>query len=266
MTASFDLARSLVPVSAEEVTWDVPDGWQQGRGAFGGLLLATLLDAMQSREPDPARLPRAITGEICGPCLAVSSRIATHVLRRGNNQTNVTSLLRQENEIVAHASLTMATPRRVTDVPPMGMSPPPRPRWEDVNVAPIAPPLGPAFAQHYEFRIVGTPPFTAAKEAEVTGFIRERTALSRLTHAALVGRLDAFYPALFNVSSSPRPMATVSFMAEFLVDPSTLDPATPLFYRARSIAEAGGYVVELRELWHGDSVVALNQQTFAILK
>ena len=27
-----------------------------------------------------------------------------------------------------------------------------------------------------------------------------------------------------------------------------------------------GFFVELRELWHGDHVVALNQQTFAILR
>ncbi len=221
---------------------------------------------MQSREPDLARLPRAIMGDICGPCLAVSSRIATQVLRRGKNQTNVSSRLFQDGEIVAHASLTMASARRVTDVPPMGMPSPPRLCWEDVPVAPIRAPMGPAFAEHYEFRIAGTLPFTSAKDPEVTGFIRERTVLSRLTHAALVGRLDAFYPAQFNLASGPRPMATVSFMAEFMEDPSTLDPAVPLFYRARSIAQAGGYFVELRELWHGDNVVALNQQTFAILK
>ena len=36
-------------------------------------------------------------------------------------------------------------------------------------------------------------------------------------------------------------------------------------YRARGLAEAGGYLVELRELWDGEQAVAFNQQSFAIL-
>ena len=46
----------------------------------------------------------------------------------------------------------------------------------------------------------------------------------------------------------------------------TLDPAMPLYYRGRAVAEFGGYFVEMRELWNGDTVVALNQQTFALLE
>ena len=57
----------------------------------------------------------------------------------------------------------------------------------------------------------------------------------------------------------------MSFLAEFLCDPAQLDPAAPLFYRARSVAEAGGYFVDMRELWNGDELVALNQQSFAML-
>jgi hypothetical protein len=60
-------------------------------------------------------------------------------------------------------------------------------------------------------------------------------------------------------------MATVSFLAELLCDPVTLDPSEPLFYRARVVAQAGGYFVEMRELWRGDEPVALNQQSFAML-
>jgi hypothetical protein len=67
------------------------------------------------------------------------------------------------------------------------------------------------------------------------------------------------------MESAPRPIATVSFLAEILCDPSTLDPRAPLFYRARVVAEAGGYFVEMRELWSGDVPVALNQQSVAML-
>ena len=44
--------------------WNVPDGWQQGRGAFGGLTLAALARAAGDRV-DPSERPlRAITAEI----------------------------------------------------------------------------------------------------------------------------------------------------------------------------------------------------------
>ena len=46
----------------------------------------------------------------------------------------------------------------------------------------------------------------------------------------------------------------------------SLPPDEPLRYRARMAALHEGFFVELRELWHGDRVVALNQQTFAILR
>ena len=57
----------------------------------------------------------------------------------------------------------------------------------------------------------------------------------------------------------------MSFLAEILCDPSTLDPAAPLFYRARVVAQSAGYFVEMRELWSGDVPVALNQQSLAML-
>ena len=89
--------------------------------------------------------------------------------------------------------------------------------------------------------------------------------MATMSAAALIGRIDAYWPAIFSLETAPRPVATVSFLAELLCDPSTLDPSQPLFYRARAVAQAGGYFVEMRELWHGDTPVALNQQSFAML-
>ena len=72
-------------------------------------------------------------------------------------------------------------------------------------------------------------------------------------------------PCALVVERAPRPMATVAFTAELLVDPTTLDPAAPFAYHAHLAGAADGYSVELRHLWQGDRLVALNQQTFAAL-
>jgi hypothetical protein len=261
----FDRAIALTRVSDDEHGFVVPDGWQQGRGAFGGLVLGALLDAMIAREADAARLARAFTGDLCGPALAKPSRIVSRILRRGNNQTNVAASLEQDGAVIAHATCVLASPRKVSAPPRLELAPPERVPYDEARVASIGPPIAAAFTQHYEFRPTGPAPFAGGKDAVVLGWVKEKVPPVRMTAAALLGRLDAHWPAIFSVEHAPRAAATVSFLAEFLCDPGALDPAAPLFYRARAVAQAGGYFVEMRELWNGDEPVALNQQAFAML-
>jgi acyl-CoA thioesterase len=266
MSDSFDQATVLTRVSAREHDLMVPDGWQVGRGAFGGLVLGATLAAIVADEPEAARLPRAFLGEVCAPLMPGAARLQTRALRRGNNQSNIACDLTQAGQVVAHGSAVLATSRKIGEgLPRPPHAPPPRGRFEDAAVLPFGPPDGPAFFQHYEPRPTSPLPFSGKGEGVVTGWIRERVPLARLTHAALLARLDAYWPVMFTMETRFRPSATVSFMAEFLVDPATLDPTRPLFYRARLVAELGGYVVEFRELWDGDQPVAFNQQTFALL-
>jgi hypothetical protein len=240
----------------------VPDGWQQGRGAFGGLVLGTLARALGA--VDEERPLRTISGDICGPVLPGEAEIVTRVLRRGSSQTNVTAELRQNGAVQAIASAVLSAPRPSPSLPPTDTGPAPC-DWRTLHRVELAPPLGPPFALHYDYRLSGAA-FAAAGAARAEGFIRERTPLARLDAAALVGRLDAWWPTLINVEGRLRPMATVSFTAELLVDPATLPPAEPSQYRARMAALHDGFFVELRELWGDGRVIALNQQTFAIIK
>jgi hypothetical protein len=61
-------------------------------------------------------------------------------------------------------------------------------------------------------------------------------------------------------------MATISFMAELLGEPTDLDASERLFHRGRMVSLTDGFFVEFRELWSGDVCVAMNQQTFAVLR
>jgi hypothetical protein len=265
MADSFEKVITLDRVSEDEHRLVLPEGWQQGRGAFGGLVLGVLMEAMGAREPDPARLARTFTGDLCGPALPVESRIVSRVLRRGNNQTNVSATLEQAGAVVAHASCVLASTRKVAPPPALPLEPPTRVPYEDARVSAMDPPAGPRFAQHYEYRPTGALPFVGGAEAVVQGWLKERVPLSRVTAAAMIARLDAYWPCIYSMEAGRRPMATVSFLAELLRDPGTLDPGAPLFYRARAVAQAGGYVVEMRELWDDEGPVALNQQSFAML-
>ena len=50
--------------------WSVPDGWQQGRGAFGGLVIAALARALEAHVGDPERTLRSLTAVLPGATLA----------------------------------------------------------------------------------------------------------------------------------------------------------------------------------------------------
>jgi hypothetical protein len=130
----------------------------------------------------------------------------------------------------------------------------------------LAHPIAPVFTQHFEYRSTGLLPFWGASEATAAGFVREKITPTRIDAPAVIGLLDAFWPAIFAVESQPRAVATLSFAAQVLTDLTTLDPALPLFHRAEVVALREGFFVEMRELWSNTTLVAMNQQTFAILK
>jgi acyl-coenzyme A thioesterase PaaI-like protein len=108
-------------------------------------------------------------------------------------------------------------------------------------------------------------PYSAGALAVSAGFIRERNGQGELDAPALTALLDSYWPALYSTLSAPRPMTTVSFAAQYLRQDRPLPTEEPLFFRAHVLAQHEGYCVELRELWSGSTLVALNQQTFAVL-
>src|SRR5690242_20637721 len=92
---------------------DIPDGWQQGRGAFGGLVLATMLRAIERSERDGARVTRTLSGDLCGPVRPGVAAIRVRELRRGANQSNFTAELVQNGEVQATATAVSSAARKV---------------------------------------------------------------------------------------------------------------------------------------------------------
>jgi hypothetical protein len=261
----FERASAIRPISPAVFDAEVPDGWQQGRGAFGGLVFGLVARAMEMYSADPTRSLRTFSGDIAGPVLPGPVRLETEMLRRGNNQSNVQARLTQGGAVLAVATGVFSAPRRVP-LPPFEREPPERHDWDQILVVPIEPPFGPDFARAYEYRPTGPMPFTGGRVAEAAGFIRERVPPSRRDAPSMVGLIDAWWPTLFSIDETFRPMATISFMAELLVEPTDLDASERLFHRAQMVSLTDGFFVEFRELWSGDVCVAMNQQTFAVLR
>jgi len=264
MIATFEQASAVRPTGPGAFEATVPDGWQQGRGAFGGLVYGMLARAMEHVVADPARRLRTFTGDIAGPVLPGPATLRVQVLRKGSKQSNLQATLFQKNEPLAVTIGVFSASRKV-EPPVFTREPPERADWDQLIPYPLEPPSGPPFGRAYEYRSAGPMPFTAGRDAETAGYLREKVVPSRRDAPSMVALLDAWWPTLWSIDKVYRPMATVSFAGQLLVDPARLDPSERLFHTARMAALEDGYFVELRELWSGDACVGMNQQTYVIL-
>ena len=244
----------------------VPDGWQQGRGAFGGLVLGALVRAMERCEVEPERTMRSLTGEIAGPVLPGEALVEVTEVRRGSGVSTWSAMLAQGGETLARATVVLGRSRPVEHA--WAPEPPPelaRP-WNEVEVARLGPPLAPTFTRFMEYRVTGALPLSGT-EAVAAGWLRFRRPPEVLSAPEIVALADAWWPATFAIERTPRPVATVAFTLQHLVPQASLPPDRPLYHRARTVAAHEGFLVEFRELWtERGELAALNQQTIVCIR
>lgn len=262
-----DVALSLESSAPGRFGAVFPDGWQQGRGAFGGLVVAALVRAAAATSADLARTLRSLTAELCGPTLPGPADILVEPLRIGSGVSTLAVSLVQAGEVQAHAVAVFGRERDAAAAW-TELAPPAAPPWPEVPVLPLSAAVGgPVFAQHVEFRPVRAPLFAGGDEARAEGWVRLKQPPAVRDAAWLALLCDAWWPAAFARMTAPRPMATIAFTFQPLVDASRLDPEAPVYHRATAPVARGGYAVELRELWSADGeLLALNQQTFAVIR
>lgn len=250
-------ASAVEPIDEGRLRAHVPDGWQQGRGAFGGLGIGIAIRAMEAVEQE--RPLRALTAELPGPLLPGEVEVRVEVLRRGRGMSTLEARVVQDGEAKLRASgvfggarveHAIGAPIEVAD-------------WR--AVAPMtAGAMGPPFSRFFEYRVTGPAPFGGGSEPIVEGFTRP-LGEARWGAAEVAAMADAYWPAVFSTMRGPRPMATVTYTLQLTARP--LDASAPLFYRARVLAAEGGFVSELRELFDASgALVAINPQTFVIIK
>lgn len=242
----------------------LPDGWQQGRGLYGGLVTALLVRALE--EATPERPLRSLTAELCGPVQPGEARLELEPLRAGNAVTTTAIRLVQGGEVQAHGVGVLGR-ARVPERNLVAVTAPKMKPWREVEVVPVEPPFGPDFARFFEYRSTGPLPLSGEGEPSAEGWIRPKQAGTRRDAAYLAACVDSYWPALFVLEPAPRPMATIAFTFQPFGHFEGLDPQAPVYLRTRLMAAVDGYCVEFREVWGEDGrLLALNQQTMVIIK
>lgn len=262
MTDDFAIASRVAPIGEGLFRADIPDGWQQGKGAFGGLAIGVAIRAMEAIETE--RHLRALTAELPGPLLPGPADVHATVLRRGSGASTLDARIVQGGEVKVRASGVFGAARaedvRVDHRIDIAST------WREV------PPLTsnllpPPFARFFEYRPKGPAPFSGAAEPHVEGWTRPLVPLERWGPAEVAAMADAYWPSLFGVMRTPRPMATITYTLQLTAKAYDLDASAPLYYRARTLVADAGYLSELRELFTPEGeLVALNPQTFVVIK
>ena len=241
-----------------------PEGWLQGRGLFGGLLMGAMTRTLETYAP--GRPLRSLTAEIFAPVAPGISELVLTTLREGSAVTTVSARLEQNGEVMAHGVGVLGK-QRITDRERTDVVAPQAKPWRDIEAIPVLPPFGPDFGRHWEFRPQNYMPFSGGKEAAAEGWIRPLLGGSIRDAGFLAACADAWWPTMFAVEDGPRPTATIAFTFQPFVNFEGFDPNAPLFHRARLAAASDGYCVEFRELWsETGKLLALNQQTFVVIK
>lgn len=244
---------------------NVPDGWQQGKGAFGGLVLATMTRACEAHLADAARPLRSMTAELVGPVMPGMALIRVEVLRAGKSVTTLAARLEQQGEVQAHAVLSFGASRGGLQA--CSLTPPERPASSAVEPLPMDGPFFPMFARHYEFRNTGPLPFAGGTEPVTHGWVKPRNVGVRCDAAWVVACADGWWPALFSVAEQPRPMATLGYTLEIVSSLEGLRPDEPVYHHARMDTLHDGYSTETRQIWAPDGrLIALNHQTFVVIR
>lgn len=264
----FDQLVAPAPLGPGRFSIDVPDGWQQGRGAFGGLVLAMMARAAEATAADPSRVLRSISAQIVGPVQPGAAAITTEVLRAGSSVTSLTVRMVQAEQVMAHAAVILAR-SRPTFAEPTTLG---APQWRDPahSRLQVSEELPPTFARHLDYWPATPVPYSGADAAtaqHTAGWVRLRRPGRARDAAFVLALIDAYWPGFLTAAREPRAAATLTFSLETMSDLEGLDPDAPLFYRGRMLGGRDGYAVEARELWGEDGrLVALNQQVFAIMK
>lgn len=277
MTALRELLVSA-RASADTATWECPAGYRQGRGAWGGLPVGAMLDAVMALADDPGLVPRSLTAHLLGPVAAGTTTITLTPLRRGSATLTVAALMRGreggpdgeptgEEVVLADAVVVLGSARAadVDLVAPGTITPPDElaTGWQAVPEVSLPAGLGPEFFSNLHVRPIAGFPGTGAERAETLGWISPPEGVTA-DPVVLACLADGWWPGVLLPQQGMRPVATLAFSLDLIALPSTDEP---LLHRGRMLSGADGYACETRELWSADGrLLAHNQQTMVVIR
>jgi len=241
----------------------IPEGWRQGRTAYGGLTAGLSLVAAKKQFPD---LPpfRSATINFIGPVTG-DPIFTSRKLRQGRNVTSVETEGKVDGKVVSNCTFIFGGLREssvTVDYPaPDALAPkecePFTPKGAEVLV--------PAFFNRFDTRLIaGARPMSAAKEGYIRTWSRHADAASRQGIASLLTLGDVLPPSAAPLFKQMGPISSVNWIFTVLTDePKTEDGWWHV--ETKLTAATGGYSTQVMRIWNTEGqLVAEGMQCVAI--
>lgn len=239
---------------------DAPEGWRQGRTAYGGITAALAVATAGRTHADLPPL-RSAQFAFVGPASG-RLRIVSQVLRQGRSATIIGVDVTGDAGPAARAILTYGAARDSAvahDTAPGPAVPPP----EACEL--YFPPGGfaPGFSGNFEARLAeGARPLTPGAAPEATVWVRHAADAGDDPLLALIALADVLPPAAFVVFPGPAPISTTTWSLDLF------HPIAAGEWRLlRSVSEQAGegYSLQAMDLWDADGRrLAVGRQVVAI--
>jgi acyl-CoA thioesterase len=256
-------------------TWNVPEGWRQGRGAWGGLVTGQVVTAASHELPDERLRPRSVWVSMLAPVLAGPVSCTVRDLRVGTGTMGrEVTLTGPDGGLWTRAVVVYGVPRlpnAVSNPAAIPADPAPQPG----TVVPLGPPLAPEFTTQLRFAPVVGFPFSGATDQLVTaGWVGlAEQSDDPLTPAMVAALADAWWTTSLvgldaaAMADGPPPVATLDFALSF-PEPAEPEPSvwrTGLWHTGRVVGGHEGYLTEVRTL-HSPAgrLLAVNTQMQAV--
>ena len=235
------------------VTFDIPEDWQQGRTAFGGLIATLAVQAMRDVAGagwDPTVRLRALQTSFIGPVDRGPLEVVVQVLREGKHVRQVQALVQQNGRTAALHLGVFASPRD-TVVPALAPAQPAVARALDHSMPmPFVRGVAPNFLQHFDLRwSEGVFPYSGSDDSWHSRIhLRLR---SEPVHPELLTVLLADMPPSPVISCFHKPTPSSSVSWELELRPVTTAGQDGAWWRVDTdvIAAEEGYVNQVSKLW-----------------
>ncbi len=241
----------------------IPEGWRQGRTAYGGLTAGLSLVAAQKQFPDLSPF-RSATVNFIGPVTG-DPVFTSRLLRQGRNVTSVETEGKVDDNTVSHCTFIFAGLRE-SDVSVDYPAPDaPKPESCEPFTPPGAEGFVPAFFNRFETRLIdGSRPMSGADEGYIRTWSRHVDFASREGMASLLTLSDVLPPSASPLFKQFGAVSSVNWIFTVLSD----DPQTKdgwWHVETKLTAAAGGYSTQVMRIWntHGE-LVAEGMQCVAI--
>ena len=229
------------------VTAPVPEGWAQGRTAYGGYTAALLLGAAESLCEDLPPLRSAVVN-FTAP-LSAPPRLTAQELRRGKNMVTVEARAEIGGETAALAALSFGKGLEsvvTTDLPAPDA---PSPEGLEPVIPPQAAAFAPAFMQRMDMRLIdGARPYSGVDEGYIRAWARLADPASRGTATALLCLADCLPPAVFPMLNKRVRNGSVNWICNLLTEDYG-DADSWFQTESRLTAARDGYSTQVMRIW-----------------